>query len=158
MRMKNLNNTAFSLLEVLLSSVIFVIAVAGIFATFNAVRTPATNTESALTAAAFGKQVLETLRIQVNQQASANFYSCASVNGNGTCGDFALSVGVHQISVATLATVGLSWPSTALSNQNLVGGVPVVAYTVSCADGTPSHCTDASTSFVAHRVDLTINW
>jgi len=145
--MKNLNNTAFSLLEVLLASIIFIISIGGIFATLNAVRTPVSNKENALSAALFGKQVLEALRSQVTQQALANFYAC-SVNQN-PCPDFALSVGQHQISAATLATVGLSWPSTALSTAN--GNV--VTYTAACADGSSPCGADT-----ARRVDLNINW
>ena len=144
MRIKNLNNTAFSLMEILLSSIIFVISIAGVFATLNAVRAPVANKESALTAAVFSKQVLEALRSSVNEQSSANFY----VNCGSTCTDFSLALGTHNVSQATLSGVGLSWPTSALSAAN--GNV--LTYTVSCADGT------CATPEVAHKVVLNIHY
>lgn len=144
MRMKNLNNTAFSLLEVLLSAIIFVISIGGIFATLNAVRSPVTGKTYALSAAVFGKQVLETLRNQVNNQASANFYLVCS----GSCTTFDLELGVHSL---TPLPSGLSWPSTYLNTANS----NTLTYTVSCADtGSISACG----AYVARRVDLNITW
>jgi len=152
MRMKNLNNTAFSLMEILMASIIFIISIGGIFATLNAVRTPVIKKEGSLSAAVFGKQVLEALRSKVNNQSQAYFYAC-SVNQN-PCPDFALSVGQHQVSQATLAAAGLTWPS-ALTAAN-GGATPVLNYTVTCADGVSADCT-SNTSVLAHRVDLSIN-
>ena len=86
MRIKNLNNTAFSLLEILLAAIIFVISIGGIFATLNAVRAPVANKESALTAAVFGKQVLEALRSQVN--AAATQLITALLFRTASCTDF----------------------------------------------------------------------
>ena len=142
--MKNLNNTAFSLLEILLSAVIFVISIGGIFATLNAVRTPVASKEYALSAAVFGKQVLEALRNNVNNQSSANFYLVCS----GSCTTFDLELGVHSI---TPLPSGLSWPSANLNTANS----NTLAYTVSCSNtGSISTCGD----FVARRVDLNIKW
>ena len=149
MRIKNLNNKAFSLLEILLASIIFIITVAGIFATLSAVRTPVADRESALTAAVFGKQVLENLRSQVNAASSAYYYSCSA--GGSPCPDFALSLGAHQISQATLTTYGLSWPASLTAANG--GASPVLKYTVVCADGS-SPCSADS----ARQVNLTINW
>jgi Tfp pilus assembly protein PilV len=149
---KNLNNTAFSLLEILLASIIFIITIGGIFATLNAVRVPVADKESALTAAVFGKQVLEALRSQVSDQASANFY----VTCSGTCADFSLALGTHQISVATLSSVNLTWPQVLVTGENgnhPNGNPPVLNYNVSCADG--SSCTNTE---VAHKVNLNINY
>jgi Tfp pilus assembly protein PilV len=156
MRIKNLNNAAFSLLEVLLASLILIVSIGGIFATLNAVRTPVANRESALTAAVFGKQVLETLRSQVN--ASKFYGSCSSIVA-GACVDFSLYLGLHQVPPANLPAP-LSWPS-ALQTKNTVcnpGGCLV--YTVSCADGiapggAPPGCSNAD---IARRVDLNISW
>jgi hypothetical protein len=150
MRMKNLNNTAFSLLEILLAAVIFIISVGGIFITINAVRIPVANKENALAAAVFGKQVLETLRSQVNAKI---YYNACSVNQT-PCPDFSLSLGSHQVPVGNLPQ-GLTWSSQDLINANLVNGNPVLTYTVSCADGNfPNNC-DAD---IARKVDLSINW
>ena len=142
--MKNLNNTAFSLLEILLSSVIFVISIGGIFATLNAVRTPVSSKEYGLSSAVFGKQVLETLRKQVSQQASTNFYLVCS----GSCTTFDLELGVHSI---TPLPSGLSWPSAHLNTANS----NTLTYTVSCANtGSISACG----AYTARRVDLNIQW
>jgi hypothetical protein len=155
--MKNLNNTAFSLLEILLSSVIFVIAIGGIFATLNAVRAPVSSKEYGLSSAVFGKQVLEILRKQVNNSSSANFYTDANCSG-GICTDFSLAVGAHYVTTsAPTWPSGLSWP-TALQSANTVACNVTTAlclqYTVTCADGSASPCTN---NFIAHKVVLTIN-
>ncbi len=158
MRMKNLNNTAFSLLEILFASIIFVVSVAGVFATLNAVRTPVANKESALTATVFGKQVLETLRAQVTdpQGSLALYYNCSV--GSSPCPDFSLSVGTHQVNNTTLISNGLVWP-TEPSGVNLgskQSPVNDLNYTVFCADGIPADCT--TNTDTAHKVDLSINY
>jgi len=142
--MRNLNNTGVTLLEILLASVIFVVSVAGIFATINAVRTPVANKENALSAAVFGKQVLETLRTQVNA-GGTYFGVCA-----GTCTTFDLQLGKHLVAMP-LATPALSWPTTDLTNNNAAG----LSYTVTCANsGSVAVCG----ADVARRVDLNISW
>ena len=152
MRIKNLNNSGFSLLEILLSGIIFVVSVAGVFATLNAARSPVVNKEGALAAAVFGKQVLEVLRSQVSQ-TQANFYSCSG--GQNPCPDFALSVGAHAVPLGNLPA-GLSWPPvlvTGVNNNNPNGSPPVLSYTVSCADNSNPCGSDT-----AHRVDLNIQY
>ena len=109
MRIKNLNNTAFSLLEVLLASIIFIISITGVFVTLTAVRRPVADKESALAAAVFGKQVLESLRSSVD---AGTFY-------NATSSRLSLG-GSHQVSVPT--------------GSNLPQGT-TAAYWVTCADG-----------------------
>lgn len=141
--MKNLNNTGVTLLEILLAAIIFIISIGGIFATLNAVRAPVANKESSLSAAVFGKQVLESLRFQVSAESNANFYGICS----DTCTDFSLALGTHQVSPLPS---GLNWPP-GLAAKNPGG----LIYTVSCADGSSAPCTNAN---VAHRVDLNINW
>ena len=158
MRILTLNKAAFSLLEILLASIIFIISVAGLFATLNGVRAPVINKESELAAAVFSKQVLEALYSQVNADTYNN--PCGSNNANVSCADFSLSVGVHNVALPWPQNCGqganppcvLNWPSTALSNANLIGGQPYVAYTVSCGDET---CVDPN---VARRVDINIQW
>ena len=66
MRITHLRKTAFTLLEVLLASIIFIVSVLGVFSTLSAVRQPVLQKERALTAAVFGQQFLEGLRSQVN--------------------------------------------------------------------------------------------
>ncbi len=160
MRMKNLNKTAFSLLEVLLGSVIFIISVGGIFATLNAVRTPVTAKTNALTAAVFGKRVLEALRSDVSEQASINFYQVCS----GFCTTFDLALGVHHVASGSLPS-GLSWPTVLVTANNTPCDTNgCLIYTVSCADGSggvnsySSLCTGGINSSVARKVVLNINW
>jgi Tfp pilus assembly protein PilV len=107
--MKNKFNSGVTLLEILLASLIFVVSVAGIFATLNAVRTPVKNKTNALSAAVFGKRVLEALRSSVNNGGTYPFYN-ACTGGLNPCPDFSLSYGIHQISVATLSWADLNWP------------------------------------------------
>ena len=113
----------------------------------NAVRAPVANKESALTAAVFGKQVLETLRSQVNEQASLNFYTVCPTSAP-YCTTFDLALGRHQV---TLPSSGLNWPpSLSLNNSTL-------NYTVSCADSSTTCATfSASNSYVARGVNLKI--
>jgi len=152
MRIENLNNAAFTLLEVLLSSVIFVISVAGVFATISAVRGPVANKENQLAAAVFEKQVLEALYSNVSA-ANANYFAC-SVNQN-PCPDFALSVGAHQVTHGNLPS-GLSWPPALIASNNSCDANGCLTYTVSCGDGSAGpNCTNPN---AARRVDLNINW
>lgn len=138
-----LNKKAFSLLEILLASVIFVISVTGLFFTLTAVRIPVLNKESALTGAVFGKQVLEALYSRVS--ASTYYNNCS---GQNPCPNFDLSLGVHQVPTASLPA-GLIWPiGFAVLNSN------VLTYTVSCADGSAAPCTDPDNT--ARKVDLNI--
>ena len=126
MRIKDLNNIAFTLLEVLLAAIIFVITISGLFVTLNAMRAPVANKETALTAAVFGKQVLEALRDQVSTASAANYNTCSSVNASdGSCADFSLSLQTtalakHEVNHTTLATYGLTWP-TSLASSNTTG-------------------------------------
>jgi Tfp pilus assembly protein PilV len=151
MRIKKLNNTGFSLLEILLAAIILVISVAGIFATLNAVRTPVVNKESSLSAALFGKQVLETLRTQVNAQS---FYSaCVSVVA-GACQDFSLSLGAHQVPAGNMPA-GLTWPPALIAKNTVCNASGCLVYTVSCGDNSAAPCTSDD---VARRIDLNINW
>lgn len=152
MRIKDLNNRAFSLLEILLSAVIFMISVAGVFITLNAVRGPVANKENALTGAVFSKQVLQALYSKVD--AGTWNSNC----NNNPCSAFDLSEGTHQV---PLPVNGLNWPSTAFSNANKVNGNPVLTYVVTCADGSGSHDgtgTIPCNFYSARRVDLKLNW
>jgi len=146
----NLNSRGVTLLEILLASVIFVVSVAGIFATLNAVRTPVVNKENALSAAVFGKQVLDTLRSVVSAGGTSFYGICA-----GNCTTFDLQLGPHQVAAATLAVYGITWPTTDLINANQVAGVTTLSYSVSCADGSVAAFCGAD---VARRLDLNINW
>jgi Tfp pilus assembly protein PilV len=110
MQITNLTKSAFTLLEVLLASVIFVISVAGVFATLSAVRQPVLQKERSLTAAVFGQQELEILRSQVN----ANNIDPAT--GNYIAGN-PLAVGSHALAP--------------VFDQN--GTKYTISYTVSCA-------------------------
>ncbi|MDE2027984.1 MAG: hypothetical protein KGK03_08140 [Candidatus Omnitrophica bacterium] len=159
MRQKSLDNAAFSLLEILLSAVIFVVSIAGIFATLNAVRMPVYNKENALTATVFGKQALEALRSKVNASSSANYYSDTNCDGTtGICTDFSLALGTHE--VTSLAGTGLSWPAAISGSNSCSGTSPCLYYVVSCADGSGTYGGTAacSSSDIARKVDLTINW
>ena len=160
---KNLDNLAFSLLEVLLASIIFVVSVGGIFVTLNAVRKPVTDKENALAAAVFGKQVLEALRSQVN---AATFYGSCSSIVNGACVDFSLYLGLHQVpsNAPTLPSSWLvqsPWPSVLTTTNNFCNPAPCLVYTVSCADNTSdiSSCASGGANpDMARQVNLSINW
>lgn len=145
MRIKNPNSSGFTLLEVLLAAIIFVVSVAGIFATLSAVRAPIANKENALVAAVFGKKVLETLRTQVSAGGAAYYGICTA--GCNCTTVFNLCLGAHSL---TLPVGGFSWPTTDLSNNNAT-----LNYTVTCADGSAAAACAAD---VARRVDLNINW
>jgi len=158
LRVRNLNKSAFSLLEVLLASIIFVISVTGIFITLAAVRGPVADKENALTAAVFSKQVLEALRSSVNP---ITYYgSCAQPNGDGSCGDFSLFLGGHEITKATLTGAGLRWPPT-LTASNTVCDTAVngcLVYMVTCQDGTTTSCLQGVDPDMPRQVTLNINW
>ena len=81
-----------------MAAIIFVLTIAGLFATLNAVRAPVANKENALAAAVFGKQVLEALRSTVNAGASSNYYLVCSP----TCTDFSLALGPHAVPTAQI--------------------------------------------------------
>ena len=155
MRINNLNNRAFSLLEVLLASIIFVISITGVFITLTALRKPVADKENALAAAILGKQVLEALRSSVN---AGTFYS---TNCSSPCSNFDLSLGTHLV---TPLPPGLSWPASFTNpGPNPNNGL---YYTVTCAagpnpngTGTPLDCVDASGhNDIARQVNLSINW
>ena len=164
MCIKNLNKSAFSLLEILLASVIFVITTGGLFVTLSAVRRPVADKESALIAAVFGKQVLEALRSYVDGRSGANYYTTDASCSAGSCTDFSLALGTHYVSPSVLSTAtGLSWPTTALSNQNSCSTPSIpsscLVYTVSCSDGSTNNCaSNGNNPDIARRVDLNINW
>jgi Tfp pilus assembly protein PilV len=147
MRTKKLNNTGVTLLEILLASIIFVISVAGIFATLSAVRTPVGNKENALAAAVFGKQVLETLRTQVNAGAATYYGICTTTCATNCTAVLSLCLGAHALN---LPASGLSWPTTDLQNANAA-----LNYTVTCADGSAAVACGAD---VARKVVLNIHW
>jgi len=158
---------AFSLLEVLLASIIFIITISGVFVTLNYVRQPVLDKESALSAAVFGKQVLEALRSKVD--ASTYFGPCSlALNANAACPDFSLSLGLHQVPPGNLQ--GLKWPlnlSTSIPLPNNVTNCDkaCLVYIVSCGNTTDpvnspdyTSCTSVGNPDMARRVDLSINW
>ncbi len=67
---KNLKNikTGFSLVEVLVASILFLITVAGLFAAFSQSRVNSEHVDKRLQAAYIGRQVLEELRAKVDQR------------------------------------------------------------------------------------------
>jgi len=138
--------SAFTLLEVLLASVVFIVSIAGVFSTLTYVRAPVVSKENALSAAVFGKQVLESLRSQVDNTSYYN--SCAT----NPCQSFDLTLGVHNV---PMPAGGLTWPSS-LTNCNTT-----LNYTVSCSDSTAdfSNCASAGANpNMGRRVDLNISW
>jgi len=155
--MKKLNNNnGFSLLEILLASIIFVLSVAGIFMTLNAVRAPVANKQNALVAANFGQAVLENLRTMVS---GGDFYnSCATINTDTSCAEFTLSLGGHEVSLPIAGTTINDWPSTAIAGANIYDGESKIKYVVSCADMSLDCDKDGSKPDMARRVDIHINW
>jgi type II secretory pathway pseudopilin PulG len=158
------NDMAFSLLEVLLASIIFIISIGGIFVTLNAVRKPVADKETALAAAVFGKQVLEAIRSSVN---AGSYYSpdatCLGSGNNITCTDFTLALGTHNVS--SLPS-GLNCPP-GFAAVNTCTSVPsgCLVYKVTCGDGStptntnPPDCNPLGTNNdIARQVNLSINW
>ena len=171
MKIKNLNNMAFSLLEVLLAAFIFVVTIGTVFITLDALRRPVVDKESALGAVVFGKQVLESLRSLVNAGTlySSATYLCQGSGQSITCPDLSLALGTHQYSLVAqppCVSGTLCWPSSTLAAANSCPSVATgcLSYTVSCADGgipsgdTPPNCLNVLGDDIARRVDLTINW
>ena len=83
MRIKNSKISAFTLLEVLLAAIIFVISIGGLFVTLNAVRAPVAQKEQALAAAIYGQQVLNYLRSQVS--TGTGYYNTTSWTNSTPC-------------------------------------------------------------------------
>jgi len=151
MRDIRLKNSAFTLLEVLIASIIFIIAVAGVFATLSYVREPVVDKQYQLTATVFGNQVLEYLRSQVNGGVAATFYSETC-----PCTDLSLGLGTHLVPSSNFPT-GISWPQSLCPLGVL--NCPTLSYTVTCADGTTTSCSSTgATPDIARQVSLTINW
>ena len=140
--------------------------------TLNVVRKPVANRENSLTGALFGKQVLESLRSQVD---AGTFYSpCSQImqGASGSyCPDFSLYLGLHQVSLPAQncdqpnqPPCLLNWPpSLVVADNNGVfqnGNPPILAYTVTCGDGSApgGNPPDCSNPDSARRVDLTIKW
>jgi len=159
MDIKRLNTEAFTLLEVLLAAIIFIISIAGVFVTLNAIRIPVLNKENQLSATVFSKQVLDALYSQVNAQATTNFYGTC----NGTCTTFDLQLGTHQVSYGTFNALGLSFPTSLCAYNNDSNGsnpscaITVLNYTVQCADNS-STCNSNTNPNVARQVNLQVNW
>ena len=164
---KILNIKGFSLLEILLASIIFIISIAGVFATLNAMRVPVANKESSLQAAVFGKQVLEALRTQVN---SSTYYNSCSITA-ASCPDFSLYLGPHLVPTIYPGDANfipppayLTWPSQAIiqSNNACAANNPCIVYTVKCGDGSANQGSNPNLKCanpdVARRVDLSISW
>ncbi len=59
-------NTGFTLVEIIVSSLIFAIAAAGVFATVSMLKQPTNVSSKEVTAAFIGKRILEDLRTQVD--------------------------------------------------------------------------------------------
>ncbi len=70
----------FTIVEVIVSAVIFTLAVAGIFATISALRSPATESSQEVTAAFVGKRILDDMRTEV----SALTWSGGSLDPSGS--------------------------------------------------------------------------
>ena len=62
------NDSGFSLVEVIVASLIFATVVVGIFATTSAMKKPTVDSDKKLMAAFYGKQILEDLRVRVDQR------------------------------------------------------------------------------------------
>lgn len=161
MNENNFNKYGVTLLEVLLSSIIFLVSVAGLLVTMNAVRGPVMTKENQLTATVFGKRVLEALYASVDN----NTYFTTSCVGN-TSPKFDLSPCTHTINAAAAAANSrIPWPPPFTQNNCNVdnGGNPQYQYDVLCSDGSESagnNCEDTTKAHAmeARQVQLTIKW
>ncbi len=155
MRKRNLNNRAFSLLEILLAAVIFIVSIGGIFATLNSVRGPVASKENALAAAILGKQVLEALRSQVSYRNYAP-PACSSISA---CPDFSLELGVHAVTMPYSLPNGqqLIMPANLIpfNPPGNVSGVGTLSYRVTCAPNGSTNIAICKET-MARKVALTI--
>jgi len=112
------SSKAFSLIEAVVASVIFMIAVTGVFASLSALKRPVATTDKALGAALCGQQFLENLRASVDQQdwaiASSKLRPTGSVAG-ASCVENGVtySINYQVVAVGTTARKGLvtvTWP------------------------------------------------
>jgi len=133
---------AFTLIEVLMASIIFILTVGGVFATLNAVRAPVAQNVLAVSASTLGKQVLEALHSQVNTLSGAGQYYglCTALNADNSCPDFSLSLGQHKVPVANVPGINLNTLPSDFASSNPDTNNPanlngVVGYTVSCSGG-----------------------
>ncbi len=83
------------MVEVLVAAIIFTIAALGTFASIAAIRKPAAISERKLTAAYYGRQILEDLRSKVDAR---NFNPTTRQYNGGT--DF--SIGSHPLGTTTI--------------------------------------------------------
>lgn len=99
-----LSKTGFSLMEGLMASLVFAIAVVGVFATLAAVKRPTVETDKSFAAAKCTQQILESLRAKVDQR---NYDSGElSINAPGS---------PHTLSNAQLATFAACSQLTTIS-------------------------------------------
>ncbi len=92
---KRNDQSAFTIVEVLVSSVIFAIAAVGVFASIAAIRSPSMVSERKLTAAYYGRQILDDLRTKVDGR---NWVSATSTWNGGSD----LAVGTHSLGTTTI--------------------------------------------------------
>lgn len=64
--MKNMRTSGFTIIEVIVSTVIFTIVAAGLYASVSSLRKPAGDTTKTMNAALIGKNVLEDLRSRIS--------------------------------------------------------------------------------------------
>ncbi len=116
-RIKNLkilqSSGGFTIVEVLVATVIFTIAALGTFSTIASIRKPAAVSERKLQGAYYAKQILEDLRPQVDAR------NWNPATGQYSSGD--LTMGTHLLSTTT------------------INGTPYISsYVVSTVAGTPN--------------------
>jgi prepilin-type N-terminal cleavage/methylation domain-containing protein len=83
----NHRKKGFTLVEVIVASLVFALMVAGIMATITALSVPATESSEEVTAALIGKEVLENMRIAVSSDTFSNIFNETggdSLNGTYT--------------------------------------------------------------------------
>ena len=109
--------TGFTMVEVLVATVVFIIAALGIMSTYAAIRTPSTKTDHKLVAALYGEELLASLRNEVD----ANTWALTQ----GAGGRFDCTNGVTY------------------SGTKSVGGITYnYTYTVTCPSGNPANTDD----------------
>ena len=118
MRFSLKSQQAFSLVEVLVASMVFILAVAGVLATLSAVRQPASTAERELKAAIVGQQVLEEMRVKVDAN-DWNAANLAETGGtpqtftktvNGVDYEISYTVVEDPVSHARQVNMTVNWP------------------------------------------------
>lgn len=105
----------FTIIEVIISAMIFTIAVAGVLATVSSLSKPAADTADEVTAAFMGKRILDQLRREVDASSTAGWDTSSSPlnpNGGDGNGSYDASDSVTSTLLAPVTIDGITYTPT----------------------------------------------